>query len=175
MKGAGTAPAAQLDALIRADFTPEICTPARLSAWCSFWGEAQSRLFYQDRCGANDDAYKANLEAICARLMAEGGYPHHPARTARALRVTIDGVWLGLMTMNAPYSRDEALATVHAFAAAFFPRQFGSAGQLAGWPPGPTIFLRKIRPLRKRGASGGRADFSQKNRCLAARDPAETI
>ena len=162
MKGAGTAPAAQLDALIRADFTPEICAPARLSAWCSFWGEAQSRLFYQDRCGANDDAYKANLEAICTRLMAEGGYPHHPARTARALRVTIEGVWLGLMTMNAPYSRDEALATVHAFAAAFFPRQFGSAGQLAGWPPGPTIFLRKIRPLRKRGARGGGLIFRRK-------------
>ena len=36
-------PAAQLDALIRADFTAELCTPQRLAAWCAFWGEAQSR------------------------------------------------------------------------------------------------------------------------------------
>jgi AcrR family transcriptional regulator len=131
MQGAGEAPAAQLDSLIRADFNPEICTPARLSAWCSFWGEAQSRPFYQERCGANDEAYIANLEAICRRLIAEGSYPHHPARTARALRVTVEGVWLDLMTMNQPYSRDEALATVHACAAAFFPAHFGAGGLLA--------------------------------------------
>jgi AcrR family transcriptional regulator len=130
MERAGEAPAAQLDSLIRADFAPQICTQARLSAWCSFWGEAQSRPFYQELCGANDAAYIANLEAICTRLVAEGSYPHHPARTARALRVTVEGVWLDLMTMNSPYSRDEALATVHATAAAFFPRHFGPDGLL---------------------------------------------
>ena len=130
MEGAGKAPAAQLDALLRADFNPEICTPARLSAWCSFWGEAQSRPFYQELCGANDDAYNANLEEICTRLIAEGHYAHHPARTARALRVTVEGVWLDLMTMSTPYSREEALATVHATAAAFFPAHFGAAGLL---------------------------------------------
>ena len=131
MERAGDAPAAQLDALLRADFTPEICTQARLSAWCSFWGEAQSRPFYQERCGANDEAYNANLEAICSRLIAEGGYGHNPTRTARALRVTVEGVWLDLMTMNTPYSPDEALATVQTSAAAFFPGHFGPEGLLA--------------------------------------------
>ena len=124
----GDKPAAQLDALLRADFNPAICTPARLSAWCSFWGEAQSRPMYQDRCGSNDEAYIRQLEQICAALTAEGGYPGHPARTARALRVTVEGVWLDLMTMTGPYHRDEALATVQAVAAAFFPRHFGEDG-----------------------------------------------
>lgn len=130
LDGVGDDPAAQLDAMLRADFNPAICTPARLSAWCSFWGEAQSRPMYQESCGANDDAYNRRMEQICAALIAKG-YDHHPERTARVLRVTVEGVWLDLMTMSAPYSRDEALATVHACAAAFFPRHFGPAGRLS--------------------------------------------
>jgi hypothetical protein len=34
------------------------------------------------------------------------------------------------MTMTGPYQRSEALATVHAVAAAFFPRHFGEDGLL---------------------------------------------
>ncbi|MFT4151109.1 MAG: TetR family transcriptional regulator C-terminal domain-containing protein, partial [Paracoccaceae bacterium] len=131
LEAAGTSPAEQLQAMLEADFNPAICTPARLSAWCSFWGEAQSRPMYQDSCGANDDAYNARMEAICAALVAEGGYGHDPVRAARVLRVTVEGVWLDLMTMSAPYTRDEAMATVRLCAAAFFPRHFGAAGRLA--------------------------------------------
>ena len=59
--------------MLRADFDPAICTPAKLSAWCSFWGEAQSRPMYQDRCGSNDEAYIRQMEAICAALTARRG------------------------------------------------------------------------------------------------------
>ena len=122
-------PAAQLAAMLAADFNPLICTPARLSAWCSFWGEAQSRPLYQERCGSNDDAYIRTLEDICARLSLEGGYAGTATRTARVLRVTTEGVWLDLMTMSAPYARAEAEATVLACMAAFFPAHFGQAGR----------------------------------------------
>ncbi len=128
-------PASQLDAMLRADFNPPICTPARLSAWCSFWGEAQSRPMYQERCGSNDEAYIRQLESICAALGAAGGYGGTPARTARVLRVTIEGVWLDLMTMTDAYGRDEALATVYACATAFFPRHFTEAGLFASAAP----------------------------------------
>ncbi len=124
LEAAGPAPECQLTAILTADFQPAICTPARLSAWCSFWGEAQSRPLYQDRCGSNDAQYIHTLEGICGRLITEGGYALHPARTARVLRVTTEGVWLDLMTMNAPYGRDEAWATVRACAEAFFPQHF---------------------------------------------------
>lgn len=38
LEAAGPSPAEQLDAVLRADFDPRICTNARLSAWCAFWG-----------------------------------------------------------------------------------------------------------------------------------------
>ncbi|MGB8813863.1 MAG: TetR/AcrR family transcriptional regulator [Paracoccaceae bacterium] len=127
---AALTPAAQIDALLRADFQPAICTASRLSAWCAFWGEAQSRPLYQDRCAANDAEYNHRLEQLCADLMGQGGYLGNPTRIARALRVTVEGVWLDLMTVTAPYSRAEALATVYTSAQAFFPRHFGENGLL---------------------------------------------
>jgi TetR/AcrR family transcriptional repressor of bet genes len=128
LAAADPSPAAQLDALLRADFNPAICTPQRLSAWCSFWGEAQSRPLYQERCGSNDEQYNRRMEEICAHLLAEDGQTGIPARIARVIRVTTEGVWLDMMTMNTPYSVAEGQATVYTCAAAFFPRHFGPGG-----------------------------------------------
>jgi AcrR family transcriptional regulator len=100
LEAAPDAPAAQLDALLRADLDPAICTPSRLSAWLAFWGEAQGRPLYQERASANDAHYIARMEDICARLMAEGGYQGDVRRIARVLRITTEGVWLDMMTMT---------------------------------------------------------------------------
>ena len=121
-------PASQLDALIVADFNDAICTPDKLAAWCAFWGEAQSRPIYLEQCGANDRDYIVMKEEVCRRLVAEGGYSIDPARAARVLRVTIEGVWLDLMATAEPYSKDEALKTVFFCAAAFFPDHFSVEG-----------------------------------------------
>ncbi|MGF0537749.1 TetR family transcriptional regulator C-terminal domain-containing protein [Agrobacterium sp. ES01] len=125
---AGESPAAQLSALIGADFLPEICNPVRLSAWCAFWGEAQSRPIYQQKCGSNDLDYIHALEDICARLVETGGYAGDASRIARILRVTIEGVWLDLMIMNTPFDRQDGLKTVFTCAAAFFPAHFTEDG-----------------------------------------------
>lgn len=121
---AGDSPAEQLNALINADFNPAICQPERLAAWCSFWGEAQSRPLYQASCGEKDDAYNLTLEDICARLSAEGDYGRDALTVSRMIRVTIEGVWLDMMTMAQPYPRDEALAVVRTAASLCFPNHF---------------------------------------------------
>lgn len=128
LAAAGADPADQLEAMIAADFNPRICTPARLAAWCSFWGEAQSRPLYQASCGDKDDAYTSILEDICARLSAAGGYGRDPVHTARLIRVAIEGVWLDMMTMATPYTRDEALVTVRMAAALCFPDHIAMPG-----------------------------------------------
>jgi TetR/AcrR family transcriptional repressor of bet genes len=125
---AGERPAEQLAALLLADFAPRVSTPARLAAWCAFWGEAQSRPMYQQSCGDKDLAYNENMERICAALLEEDGRVADPVIVARVLRVTIEGVWLDMMTMAVPYARDDALRTVHSCAAAFFPRHFDEKG-----------------------------------------------
>lgn len=131
LAGAGAHPADRIAALIAADFNPVICQPDKLAAWVSFWGEAQSRPMYQEHCGSNDDEYQGYMTRTCDDLIRLGGYPGQAERVARVLRVTVEGVWLDLMTMQDPYGREEALATVWACAAAFFPRHFGPEGRLA--------------------------------------------
>ena len=121
---AGTAPEAQLTALVLADFAPTVCTPERLASWCAFWGENQSRPLYQARCGANDEHYNQTMEKICERMNLDYGYAHDPVRTARLIRVMIEGVWLDMMTLVTPYTVQEALETNLAGLSAFYPRHF---------------------------------------------------
>lgn len=128
IEAAGPSAPEQLFAMLAADFRPELCTPGRLSAWCAFWGEAQGRPLYQEKCGSNDAEYNRTLEALCARMNAEHGYAADPVRTARVLRVTTEGVWLDMMTLQAPYEAEEALATLMTCTAAFFPRHFTAEG-----------------------------------------------
>jgi TetR/AcrR family transcriptional repressor of bet genes len=122
--------AQQLDALLRADFNPQICTQHRLYAWCSFWGEAQSRPIYQQSCGSNDQEYIEVMEGICARLCAEQGSPFDPVIVARMLRVAVEGVWLDMITMTNPYTPEEGLRSVYTCATAFFPGLFAEMGLL---------------------------------------------
>lgn len=117
-------PLAQLEALIRADFRRELCTPQRLAAWCAFWGEAQSRPLYQEKCGSNNAEYVTKMESLCAALLGPTG---NAERVARAIRVTTEGLWMDLVTQTEPYSLEEALETALACAAAFFPAVFGKA------------------------------------------------
>jgi AcrR family transcriptional regulator len=123
-------PQHQLNAMIRADFEPKIIRAAKLAAWISLWGEAQSRPMYQQRCGANDAAYITRKEAICDELMALGNYRGDPVRVARVLRVTSEGVWIDMATSGNPCSAEEGLRTVFCAAAAFFPNHFDDNGLL---------------------------------------------
>lgn len=128
--GAGTDPADQLFALLMADFDPAICTPDRLSAWSAFWGEASSRPIYQERCGSFDAAYNAFIEQVCAQMNAVHNYHGQPSRVSRILRVTIQGVWLDMMTLPNAYSMAEAQATVLTAAEAFYQNHFNELGRI---------------------------------------------
>lgn len=128
LQEAGDAPADKLAALLAADFNDVICTPERLACWCSFWGEVQSRPIYQQECAANDDRYIQQLEQICTNIIADGNYGLDAVTVARILRFTSEGLWNDMLSMNAPYTKDEALATLFACAYMFFPKHFSRNG-----------------------------------------------
>lgn len=121
---AGDAPEKRIHALIDADFDDTVCTPARLSAWCAFWGESQSRPLYQSRCGANDELYNATLSQLCLEMNMRYGFTHDPERAARLIRIMTEGVWLDLMTLATPYAVSEARETVLLGARALYPEHF---------------------------------------------------
>lgn len=120
----GDSPVEKLTALLKADFNETICTSERLACWCSFWGEVQSRPIYQQECAANDDRYIQNLEQICEDIIRDGNYGLDPVTVARVLRFTSEGLWNDMLSMNLPYTRQEALQTLFSTAAVFFPQHF---------------------------------------------------
>jgi TetR/AcrR family transcriptional repressor of bet genes len=128
-------PASQLDALIRADFTEAICAPDRLAAWSALWAEAQSRPIYQANCAEHDLEFLNVIERLCAELTSEGNYPLLPVHTARAIRVTLNGLWFDLMTMTNTLSRQESLQTMFNMLMAFFPDHFDHGGALEAGRP----------------------------------------
>ncbi len=124
ISGLGHDPAAELNALILADFTPEVCTPHRLAAWTAYWGEAQSLPVYQQICGQKDAEYAKTLERIAKSLLDRAGRSENPTTLARILRLTQEGTWMDITTMAEPYSADEARETVLACARLLFRDQF---------------------------------------------------
>jgi TetR/AcrR family transcriptional regulator, transcriptional repressor of bet genes len=121
---AGPSARDQLHAMIEADFHPAVTTPARLAAWCAFWGEAQSRPAYQNICGERDALQIARMETLCAALVQDGGYALDPVHAARILRLVVEGTWLDMMTADAPYSSEDGRLTVSTALALCFPRHF---------------------------------------------------
>jgi TetR/AcrR family transcriptional repressor of bet genes len=130
-ESAGERPEEKILALIKADFGEVICTPAKLAAWCAFWGESQSRPLYQARCGANDALYNNTLVSLCAEMNTRYGYAHDPQRTGRLLRIMTEGVWLDLMTLEVPYTVEEAFQTAMQGIRAIYPRHFQELVSLA--------------------------------------------
>lgn len=126
LEAAGPRAADRLLTLVEADFHPALTTPARIAAWCAFWGEAQSRPSYQRICGERDAACIRQMEETCAALVEEGGYAVNPAHAARILRLVIEGIWLDMVTVETPYSLDEARKTVAAALSLCFPRHFAA-------------------------------------------------
>ncbi len=116
------------------DFNDKVCTPRTLAAWCAFWAEAQSRPTYQEHCSSNDAEYSAAILKLCSDIIREGQYPYEAKHIARALDALLEGLWLDLMTMARPYTRQEAIATVRASLAAFFPRHFTARGTVRKRP-----------------------------------------
>jgi TetR/AcrR family transcriptional repressor of bet genes len=130
LAAAQPSPAAQLEALIRADFVPAICNAGRLGAWSALWGEIQSRPMYRAHGAEYDLEYAEAIERLCGELIAQGGYPFDVDAVARVVRVTLEGLWLELMNASEPYPVEDAILSMFQLAMAFFPRHFGKAGAL---------------------------------------------
>ena len=120
---AGREPAAQLAALVAADFDRAVCNKRKLAAWCAFWGEAKSRPTYQTLCGARDEAYQETIIDLCTALSREADYALDPRQSALAIDSMLEGLWLRLL-MREDMTREKAHAAMKAMLATLFPKHF---------------------------------------------------
>ena len=127
MAAAGSNPARRLEAMMLADFDPEIFTPDRLAAWIAFWGETQGRPTYDDICAAFDAERLAAATSLCGALAADSSHPVDAALAARTLEALGDGLWYGMVNTAGKAGDGGAAAArraVRLALAALFPSHF---------------------------------------------------
>ncbi|GHF53630.1 TetR family transcriptional regulator C-terminal domain-containing protein [Seohaeicola zhoushanensis] len=116
VEAAGDDPAAQLVALVKADFDPKICNPAILSVWFAFWGEQKFTPQYGEITREFDDNRQRAIQGICARMLPDD--PEHAADVADWVDTLTDGYWQNLHLFPASYSNRRACnSTLRALAA----------------------------------------------------------
>lgn len=96
-------------ALMRVDFSPEVCSPRTLALWFAFWGEAAARPAYRGLSGEAERERAAAMVAACRDLVAARGGPE-PELLARSVDSLTDGLWLQMHIHGKAMPRATALA-----------------------------------------------------------------
>lgn len=125
MQKAGPDPAAQLAAVVGADFDPGIASPKKLAVWFAFWGQARYRPNYLKIHYKFDDERFAEISRLCHEIVAEGGYDHLDGqRVARCIEALIDGLWLSMMLYPKDAERRKGRSDCFGYLAQVFPKHF---------------------------------------------------
>lgn len=129
---AGKSAAAKVDAMIEADFDPQVNSLEKVAVWYAFWAEAQANPSYRERVSRLEARYFEETRSLIQRLIEEGGYAGISADgVTYGINAMIDGFAFDLMIDPASYDRDEAKRICRLFLSGLFPRDFSGAPQPA--------------------------------------------
>ncbi len=125
---AGPDPAAQLLAMIKNDFRPEICNRPKAAVWFAFRGETKARPTYLEVCTRADNEYDETINRLMSALVADGGAPVDARLVASGVQSMVEGFWIDCLMYPQSFDRDKALAAVRQYLAVALPRHFGLKG-----------------------------------------------
>jgi TetR/AcrR family transcriptional repressor of bet genes len=142
---AGESAAAKVDAMIEADFDPQVNSLEKVAVWYAFWAEAQANPSYRERVSRLEARYFEDSRDLFQRLIEEGGYAGiSPDAVAYGLNAMMDGFWFDLVIDPASFDREEAKRICRLFLSGLFPRHFAGAPQ----PGSATAILDAVRRLQ---------------------------
>jgi TetR/AcrR family transcriptional repressor of bet genes len=173
LAAAGESAVAKLEAMIEADFHPDINSLEKVTVWYAFWAEAQANPGYRERISRQEARYFEDIRALFQRLIEEGGYRGISAdAVAYGITAMMDGFWFDQMIDPASFDREDAKRICRTFLSGLFPRHFAGAAQNA---PGSALeTLRKIQQERDKVL----AVFAEKERAamddLSRSEPSST-
>lgn len=122
---AGPEPAAQLMALIAADFDPAIFTVEKVAVWYAFWAEAATNAAYRAVVSGLEAKDQNSTATICARLVKEGRYVGiDPEQVASGLNAMSDGFWFDSLIDPETFDKNRALSICRLYLSGLFPRHF---------------------------------------------------
>ena len=116
---AGQDPRTRLEAIIEANFQPDIADPKKAAVWYAFWGESQAREEYQAICGAHDQSYRDLVVSLFESALGEAA-PVAEA-LAEGLIGLLDGQWQTLLGDPAGFDRSKANTLARAYLKSVLP------------------------------------------------------
>lgn len=117
--------AAQINAMIDADFAPAYANRKHVTVWYAFWGETRWRPEFLKMCADLSTSFHKSTMASFQALIDEGNYQDLDAGLiARAFNAMIDGLWLDMLLNPKQTDRETAKASVRMFLAGLFPKEF---------------------------------------------------
>lgn len=129
LEKAGPTAKERLAAMVKADFDPAICNPAKVAAWFAFLGDTKYRPAYLEFLVKEDRERLTEFERSCRSIEREGEYGHDdPSIIAKSLESLIDGLWLNILINPKSYRRSDAREICRGFLGVVFPRHFPPAG-----------------------------------------------
>jgi TetR/AcrR family transcriptional repressor of bet genes len=126
LAAAGDSPAAQLEAMIEADFSPGIFTREKMTVWYASWAEAPNQPLYETLVSELEQRYWSETRGIVDRLIAEGGYKGlDPDAVAHGLNAMIDGLWFDLLIDPNSVTPAQGKIICRLYLSGIFPKHFG--------------------------------------------------
>lgn len=119
---AGPDPAAQIVALVKADFSPAICNVETLIIWHAFWGEANARPLYGEIAGSFEAERSLAMRNACAAQLQADGRPLGAAEDiAAGIDAMTDGLWLAMYLSDRTPDLEQPLRLAATYLSACFP------------------------------------------------------
>ena len=147
LDAAGDSAVAKLEAMIEADFHPDINSLEKVTVWYAFWAEAQANPGYRERISRQEARYFEDIRALFQRLIEEGGYRGISAdAVAYGITAMMDGFWFDQMIDPASFDREDAKRICRTFLSGLFPRHFTALAQAS--PNAALDALRQIQSER---------------------------
>lgn len=135
LEKAGPSPAAQLEAMIEADFDPRVFNLEKVAVWYAFWAEAHTQPSYRALVSRMEAQYYDDTAKLCRRIIEGGGYTNlDPDAVAAGLNAMIDGLWFDFLIDPKEFDREAAKRTCRLFLAGLFPREFAERHRPAEIP-----------------------------------------
>lgn len=115
----------RLRGIVAASFDPHISSTTKIAVWFAFFGETKYRQVYRDMVEEFDDERTDAIEALCAEIMADGGYTGiSPEMLATTIECLCDGLWLNMILYPEWLTPISAETQVMDLLARHFPEHF---------------------------------------------------
>jgi TetR/AcrR family transcriptional repressor of bet genes len=114
IEAAGPAPAARLDAFLRASFSPRIVDRNLLSAWLGFWGLVRSDPAAAAVHAETFAAYRGRIAGLFTTLS-----PDEARLAALGLSALMDGLWLEMCLDPTTFTAEEAIGLARRWASCY--------------------------------------------------------